>query len=71
MARSSNFRYFAGENTSGWSATRVAEKAPDEWTVVERDLWKDFGDATITGIAPTAMGGAVLFDRVELRRGVD
>jgi putative heme-binding domain-containing protein len=68
-ARSSKFRYFAGENSTGWNATRVAEEVADKWTLVERDLWKDFGDATITGIAPTAMGGTVLFDRVELRRG--
>jgi hypothetical protein len=34
--------------------------------VVVRDLWADFSDATLTGIAPTAMGGAALFDRIEL-----
>ncbi|MEX2185236.1 MAG: PVC-type heme-binding CxxCH protein [Pirellulales bacterium] len=67
-AGSPKFRYVAGENSTGWQATRVAAAAPGEWTVVERDLWKDFGDATITGIAPTAMGGSALFDRLELRR---
>jgi hypothetical protein len=29
-------------------------------------LWADFGDFTLTGIAPTAIGGPALFDRVEL-----
>ena len=42
-----------------------------EWTVVTRDLWKDFGDATLTGIVPTACGGAALFFRVELFRKDD
>ncbi len=62
------FRYYAGANTTGWSAVRVADKAPAKWTVITRDLWKDFGDATVTGIAPTAMGGAALFDAIELLR---
>jgi hypothetical protein len=38
---------------------------------VTRDLWADFGDSTITGIAPTAMGGPALFDRIELLRAKD
>lgn len=28
----------------------VAERAPGNWVVNARDLWKDFGDCTITGI---------------------
>ena len=36
-----------------------------------RDLWKDFGNFTLTGIAPTAMGGEALFDRIELLRSLD
>jgi hypothetical protein len=31
-------------------------------------MWKDFGDFTLTGIAPTAMGGPVWFDQIELRQ---
>ena len=61
-------RYYSGKNTSDWQATRVSEKRPTDWTMVTRDLWKDFGDMTLTGIAPTALGGAVLFDRIELLR---
>ena len=30
------------------------------------DLWQDFGTFTLTGIAPTAIGGDALFDRIEL-----
>ena len=36
---------------------RSPPRPPREWTVVTRDLWEDFGDFTLTGIAPTAMGG--------------
>ena len=65
---SPSFRYFSGRNTTGWQATEVSGKAPTEWTVVTRDLWKDFGDSEITGIAPTAMNGDALFDQIELWR---
>ena len=61
-------RYYSGKNTSDWQATRVSEKRPTEWTVVTRDLWKDFGNLTLTGIAPTALGGPVWFDQIELLR---
>jgi len=59
-------RYHAGRNTTGWQSVEISSSAPREWTVVTRDLWKDFGDFTLTGIAPTAMGGDALFDRIEL-----
>ncbi len=65
---SSNCRYVAGKNTTPWQAVEVSPEAPTEWTVVTRDVWKDFGDLTITGIAPTACEGPALFDRVELLR---
>jgi putative heme-binding domain-containing protein len=59
-------RYHAGQNTTGWQSVEISRSAPREWTVVTRDLWEDFGDFTLTGIAPTAMGGDALFDRIEL-----
>ncbi len=61
-------RYFAGRNTSKWSATQTSANAPAEWTVVTLDLWKDMGAFTLTGLAPTAMGGTAFFDRLELLR---
>jgi putative heme-binding domain-containing protein len=64
-------RYYSGKNTTVWQATKVSDRAPAEWTVIKRDLWKDFGNFTLTGIAPTAMGGPVLFDRVELLRTIE
>jgi hypothetical protein len=59
-------RYHSGSNTTGWQSMEVSRAAPDQWTTVTRDLWRDFGDFTWTGIAPTAMGGPVLLDRMEL-----
>ncbi len=44
---------------------------PREWTVVTCDLWQDMGNFTLTGLAPTAMGGSALFDRIELLQGLD
>ena len=64
-------RYYSGKNTSDWQATRVSENRPTEWTMVTRDLWKDFGNLTLTGIAPTALGGPAWFDQIELLRALD
>jgi putative membrane-bound dehydrogenase-like protein len=64
-------RYYAGKNTTGWAALQVSPRAPPEWTIVTCDLWKDFGAFTLTGIAPTAMGGEALFDRIELLRALE
>ena len=64
-------RYYSGKNRSDWQATRVSEKRPTDWTVVTRDLWKDFGNLTLTGIAPTALGGPAWFDQIELLRTPD
>jgi len=61
-------RYFAGQNTTGWQARQRAVEPPREWTVVVVDLWKDFGTFTLTGLAPTAMGGPAYFDQIELLR---
>jgi putative membrane-bound dehydrogenase-like protein len=67
-SNSSKRRYYSGQNTTTWQATRVSQKPPTEWTVITRDLWKDFGDFNLTGIAPTALGGPVWFDQIELLR---
>lgn len=64
-------RYYSGRNSTPWKATEVSADVPTEWTVVTVDLWKDFGTFTLTGIAPTAMGGPALFDRIELLRSLD
>ena len=70
-ADESRLRYFAGTNTTAWQATRISDRRPDQWTLVTCDLWKDFGAFTLTGIAPTAMGGEALFDGMELLRTLE
>ncbi len=59
-------RYFAGKNTTSWEARGVSAVVPTGWREEVLDLWKDCGAFTLTGIAPTAMGGAAFFDRIEL-----
>ena len=60
-------RYFAGANSTGWAAVSVAPVAPADWTVVTLDLWKDIGDFTLTGIAPTCdRGEEAFFDSILL-----
>jgi putative membrane-bound dehydrogenase-like protein len=71
VINSPRFRYYCGRNISPWMATEISSKIPTEWTTVTRDLWKDFGDSTITGIAPTAMNGPALFDKVELLQSIE
>src|SRR5262249_24259860 len=44
------FRYHAGTNIYNWQPSQqVNAKAPAEWEVVTRDLFKDYGAFTITG----------------------
>lgn len=60
-------RYVAGPNTTGWSAISVGAQAPTEWSVQTFDLWKDMGEFTLTGCAPTCDGGtAAYFDAMLL-----
>ena len=70
-AASQQRRYYSGINTAPWQARQLSVEAPQSWTVVTIDLWNDNGEFTLTGIAPTAMGGAALFDRIELLRTLD
>ena len=45
----------------------MREAAPREWTVETLDLWKDIGDFTLTGIAPTCdRGEEAFFDSIIL-----
>lgn len=61
-------RYHAGHNSTDWQSTEIDPALPQTWTIVTRDLWRDFGEFTLTGIAPTAMSGTAYFDRIELFR---
>jgi hypothetical protein len=76
-AGSWNQRYVAGKagpSTATWGARLfVTDKVPAEWTVVTRDLFKDFGAFTLTGFALTPMEGgtAGLFDHIYLGRTIE
>ncbi|MCZ7636215.1 MAG: c-type cytochrome [Verrucomicrobia bacterium] len=64
-------RYVAGQNTTGWAARSLASQPPADWTVVTVDLWRDFGAFTLTGLAPTALGGSAYFDQLQLLQQPD
>jgi len=71
-AKSWFHRYYAGRNAMGWApATSVSDQLPGEWEVVTRDLFKEAGAFTLTGIALTPFDGtAGLFDHILLGRTV-
>src|SRR5205823_2047644 len=67
-----NIRYTAGFDVQGWGTKYVAAKPPPEWTVVTCDLFKDFGERTIQGIALTAFDGqGGYFDHIYFGRTVE
>jgi len=67
-ATSPKGRYYAGVNTTEWQAIQTSSKPPREWETIVVDLWRDMGEFTLTGIAPTALGAEARFDRIELLR---
>lgn len=46
-----NYTYAAGKGDSIKNALMVSDKAPGNWVAVTRDLWKDFGSFTLTGVS--------------------
>jgi hypothetical protein len=72
-----NHRYYAGERsqqTSTWGPMmQVDPKAPREWTVVTRDLFKDWGNMHLTGFAFTPMENGVggYFGPIYLSRTIE
>lgn len=48
-------RYIAGTNVTGWTGI-CFEDMPKNWTLVERDLFDDFGEWLLTGMALTPFG---------------
>ena len=61
-------RYVVGPQLAEWGATKVADVAPSEWTVVTRDLWADRGAFMLTGMALLPCGGAMWIDHCYLGR---
>jgi hypothetical protein len=69
-----SYRYEAGPSPNGFKAAalKLDEKLPDDWVVVTRDLFADFGAFTLDGLAFTAGDGeAALFDHIYLARTAD
>lgn len=64
------FRYHAGPGGECYSASVVLdEKLPADFVVVTRDLFADFGEFTLTGIAFSPVDGEyALFDHLHLAR---
>jgi hypothetical protein len=69
-----SFRYEAGpgDNPFMAAALKVDSRLPDDWVVVTRDLFADFGSFVLTGIAFTPGPGEYgLFDHVYLARNLE
>jgi hypothetical protein len=65
-------RYTAGANKFGWETKFVSETLPQEWTMVTVDLFKDFGEREIHGIALTTFDGAAgYFDHIYFGRTIE
>jgi hypothetical protein len=67
-----NLRLTAGIDEPKWGTKFVAPVPPQKWTVVTRDLFADFGERTITGIALTVFGQQPgYFDHIYLARTIE
>ena len=67
-----HIRYTAGTNKFGWESKTVAASPPAEWSVVTIDLFKDFGEREIHGIALTMFDGtAGYFDHIYFARTIE
>lgn len=69
-----SFRYVAGPNPHPFNvaALQLDSQLPQTWQVVTRDLFADFGEFSLTGIALTpGEGGYGLFDHIYLARSLD
>jgi RNA polymerase sigma factor (sigma-70 family) len=70
-------RYYAGtlsENVEGWGKmVQIANEPPREWALVTRDLFKDYGAMTISGIGFSALegGGEAYYDHIYLGRTIE
>lgn len=70
-ARSWGQRYVVGVPNVDWTSTTIGAKIPTEWRVETRDLFKDFGEFTIHGLALSPLDGDYgLFDHFYLARSV-
>jgi hypothetical protein len=67
-----SFRYHAGPGECYGASQRVASRLPNRLTVVTRDLYADFGEFTLNGLALSPVDGQfAVFDHIYLGRTVD
>src|SRR5205823_5479212 len=67
-----NIRFTAGVDAYNWGTKFVAATPPPQWTVVTRDLFQEFGERTIKGIALTVFDGkAGYFDHIYFARTIE
>jgi biopolymer transport protein ExbB len=68
-----SFRYSAGPALQVFGASLTVDAAlPEEWEVVTRDLFADFGEFTLTGIALSPVDGEFgLYDHMYLGTSVE
>lgn len=65
-------RYVAGPYDLGGSGVRVADAAPKEWTIVTRDVFKDFGPLHMSGILFSSTSvGSTFWDLVLVGKTVE
>lgn len=63
------FRYHAGEGDCFKASLLITDKIPSDYTVVTRDLFADFGEFTLTGMAFSPIDGEfAFFDQILLGR---
>jgi len=64
------YRYEAGPelNRLNAAATKLSDNIPTEWTEVTRDLFRDFGEFNLTGLAFSPQEGEAHLDHVYLGR---
>jgi hypothetical protein len=66
------FRYHAGPGDCYGASLRVAPRVPNRLTAVTRDLYADFGEFTLMGLALSPIDGQfAVFDHIYLGRTVD
>src|SRR5690606_24864990 len=65
-----SFRYHAGPAPESYgAAVRISNELPKDFVLVTRDLYADFGEFTLTGLAFSAMDAQqAFFDHIYLAR---
>jgi hypothetical protein len=67
-----NLRLTAGVDEPNWGTKFVAPAPPEKWTLITRDLFADFGERTIQGLALTVFGQQPgYFDHIYLGRTIE